>query len=73
MIQPHPHSGATYKLIARIDGAFEIEVSIPDTSATVVTNFPTEADAQRWIARHAAAVAAGSPKRPSFRMPGKRS
>ena len=73
MVQPHPHSGATYRIIAREDGAFEVEVSIPDTSPTTITNFPRQADAERWIDQHKAAVNAGRPLRRSFRMPGKRS
>jgi hypothetical protein len=72
MAEPHPHSGATYRVIARKDGAFEIEVSIPAMSPITVTNFPTRRDADEWIARHEAAVAEGAPRRRSFRMPSKR-
>jgi hypothetical protein len=69
--QPHPHHGATYKLIARKDGAFEVEVSIPGTSPTTITNLPKRTDAEHWIERHKAVVDAGRPRRPSFRMPAK--
>jgi hypothetical protein len=69
MVQPHPHSGATYRLIAREDGAFEIEVSIPNLSPTTVADFATQADAERWIEQHKASVNAGSPLQGSFRMP----
>ena len=72
MTQPHPHSGATYRMIAREDGAFAVEVSIPGASPTTVTNFPAETDARRWIEQHQASVAAGRPLRRSFRMPEKR-
>jgi hypothetical protein len=73
MVQPqlHRHHGATYKLIARKDGAFEVEVSIPGSSPTTITNLSKQADAERWIERHKAVVDAGRPKRPSFRMPAK--
>jgi hypothetical protein len=74
MVQPHPHSGTTYRLIARKDGAFEIEVSIPDTSPITMTDFAKQADAQRWIDQHQASVNAGRLlRRRSFRMPEKRS
>jgi hypothetical protein len=63
MAQPHPHSGATYSIIARQDSAFEIEVSIPDAASTTITGFRTKADAERWIAKHKEHVAAGKPQR----------
>ena len=72
MAESHPHSGATYRVIARKDGAFEIEVSIPAMSPITVTNFPTRLHADQWVARHEAPVAAGPPGRRSFRMPDKR-
>ena len=52
MVQPHPYSGATYRMIARKDGAYEIEVGIPDTSPITMTDFPKQADAERWIEQH---------------------
>jgi hypothetical protein len=67
MVRPHPHSGATYRLIARKDGAFEVEVTIPDAPATRVTGLGTKADAERWIAKHKEHVAAGWPRRVFFR------
>jgi len=70
MVQPHPHAGATYKIIARKDGAFEVEVSIPVAPAPVtITSLPTKADAERWIAKHQEAIAAGAPdqRQPSLR------
>ena len=74
MVQTHPDSGATYRTIARKDGAFEIEVSIPDTvSPITMTNFPKQADAERWIEQHKASVNAGPSLRQSFKMPEKRS
>ena len=69
MVQPHPHAGATYKVIAR-EGAFEVEVTVPMTATRVtITGLQTQADAERWIDRHQAAIAAGSPdsRAPSFK------
>ena len=66
MVQPHPYSGATYRMIARKDGAFEIEVGIPDTSPITMTDFPKQADADRWIEQHKASVNAGTSLRRSF-------
>ena len=73
MVQPHPYSGATYRMIARKDGAFEIEVGIPDTSPITMTDFPKQADAERWIEQHKASVNAGPSLRRSFKLPEKRS
>jgi hypothetical protein len=61
MVQPHPHGGATYRMIARKDGAFQVEVTLPDTAPITMTNFARQADAQRWIDRHKASVNAGRP------------
>ena len=71
MAKPHPHSGATYRLVPQSDNSFGIEVTIPGTSPTTVTGFASQADAERWIEKHKAKVVAGWPKRPSFRMPGR--
>ena len=73
MVQPHPHAGASYKIIARQDGAFEIEVTLPGARAPVtVTCLRTRTDAERWIAQHQTAIAAGSPdNRRSFFRPAK--
>jgi hypothetical protein len=62
MVQPHPHAGATHKIIAREDGAFEVEVSLPMGAAPVtITGLSTRAEAEGWIARHREAIAAGAP------------
>ena len=68
MVQPHPHAGATYKIIARKDGAFEVEVTVPYAKTPLtITGLSTRAQAERWIARHQAAIAAGAPdQRRSF-------
>jgi hypothetical protein len=52
MARTHPHAEASYKVIAREDGSFGVEVSIPDSSPTVVTPFASEQDAEEWIASH---------------------
>src|ERR1700730_13323783 len=51
MEQKHPHADATYRIVPR-DGAYGVEVSIPDSNPTMVTSFATEQDAERWIANH---------------------
>jgi hypothetical protein len=73
MVQPHPHAGAIYEIIAREDGAFEIDVKLPGASAIVtVMCLRSRAKAERWIARHREAIAAGAPdKRRTFFRPAK--
>jgi len=63
-VQPHPDAGATYKIIARDDGAFEVKVTVPKAATPVIiTGLSTKADAERWIAKHQEAIAAGAPDR----------
>ena len=52
MPKTHPHSEATYRVIAFDNGSFGVEVSIPDSHPTRVSMFKTEADAEAWIAEH---------------------
>jgi hypothetical protein len=52
MPKTHPHAEATYRILAREDGSFGVEVSIPNTLPTTVTSFATRADAEAWIADH---------------------
>ena len=52
MDNKHPHSGASYKILKNDDATFGVEVSIPDSFPTVVSSFPSEAEAERWIAGH---------------------
>jgi hypothetical protein len=52
MERDHPHAGATYQVVAREDGGFGVEVTIPNSHPTMVTGFATEAAAEAWIARH---------------------
>ena len=50
MARTHPHAEASYKVIAFEDGTFGVEVSIPDSSPTIVTPFASEEAAEAWIA-----------------------
>jgi hypothetical protein len=52
MARTHPHAEASYRVIRLADGAFAVEVSIPDSSPTRVTKFASEADAEAWIVQH---------------------
>jgi hypothetical protein len=52
MPKTHPHAEATYRVIPFDNGAFSVEVSIPDSHPTRVSMFKTEADAEAWIAEH---------------------
>ena len=52
MPKMHPHAEATYRVLARDDGSFDIEVTIPDTHPTRISPFKTERDAEAWIAEH---------------------
>ena len=64
MVQPHPHAGITYTIIARQDGAFQVGVTLPATPPPIIiTDLPTRADAERWIEEHQAQIAAGAPDR----------
>ena len=55
----HPHSGASYSILKNDDATFGVEVSIPDSLPTVVSSFPSEAEAERWIAGHQKGIASG--------------
>lgn len=52
MPKTHPHAEAAYRVIQLDGGSFAVEVSIPDSSPTKVSPFPTEADAEAWIVDH---------------------
>jgi hypothetical protein len=51
-MRTHPHAEATYRVVPLKDGAFGVEVVIPETYPTTVTPFATEAEAEAWIGRH---------------------
>ena len=42
------------------DGAYGVEVKIPDTHLTRVTSFATEDAAKAWVTRHQSEVAEGN-------------
>ena len=48
----HPHAEATYRIMPTKDGAFAVEVSIPERHPAKVSSFATKADAEAWIAEH---------------------
>ncbi|HZU90223.1 MAG TPA: hypothetical protein VE993_13285 [Stellaceae bacterium] len=52
MPKTHPHTGASYRILPRDDGAFAVEVTIPDSNPTTVSSFATKADAEAWIDQH---------------------
>lgn len=70
MALTHPHAQATYQVVARDDGSFEVEVSIPDTNPTRVRPFATASDAENWIDEHRRRVQAQSENRRWQRRPG---
>ena len=57
MARTHPHAEATYRIVTLPkEGAFGVEVVIPESLPTTVTEFGTEAAAEAWIARHKSQV-----------------
>jgi hypothetical protein len=52
MARVHPHVDATYRLVARQDNTFGIDVLIPGMNLTRVMGFATEASAAAWITKH---------------------
>jgi hypothetical protein len=61
MAMTHPHAEASYRVIPiPKNGTFGVEVVIPDTYPTTVTEFATEAEAEVWIARHKRQIEANS-------------
>jgi hypothetical protein len=65
----HPHAEATYRVIRRPDRNYGVEVSIPETSPTIVTGFASQEQAEAWVADHKRRtdqnIASG---RPPFRL-----
>jgi hypothetical protein len=70
MAQTHPHAEATYRVIALGDGAFAVEVTIPESYPAKVSTFATEADAEAWIAEHRRRVQSESEPSRWFRSSG---
>jgi hypothetical protein len=67
-----PDAEATYRVIPTEDGAFAVEVSIPETYPTKVSPFATEADAHAWIAEHRRRVQSEGQQGSGFRKRGGR-
>jgi hypothetical protein len=65
--KPHPHEGATYRILELSDGTFAVEVTVPGSHPTKVTGLNDCASAEAWVSRHREQVAAGLPKRSTFR------
>jgi hypothetical protein len=60
-------------VIATEDGAFAVEVSIPETYPAKVSPFVTKADAEAWIAEHKRRVQSEDQQGTVFRKGGGRS
>jgi hypothetical protein len=64
----HTHAEATYRIVTLPkEGAFGVEVVIPESLPTTVTEFATEAEAEAWIARHKSRVEANAVLGQTFR------
>jgi hypothetical protein len=72
MLKTHPHAAAAYRVISLADGSFGVEVTIPDSYPTTVSRFPTEADAETWIAEHQRRVQAQTQSRGWFSNSGRK-
>jgi hypothetical protein len=70
MARTHPHAEATYAVVALEDGSFGVEVRIPDTYPTRVSNFANQTEAEAWIAQHKVRVQADTTAQRWFRRPG---
>jgi hypothetical protein len=59
---------ATYRIVPLPkEGTFGVEVVIPETLPTTVTEFATEAEAEAWIARHKSQVEGNASSGSTFR------
>ncbi len=67
MARTHPHAEAAYSIVTLDDGSFGVEVKIPDTHPTTVSNFATRAQAEAWIVRHKNRVVADQAGQQWFR------
>jgi hypothetical protein len=71
-MRTHPYAEAVYRVVVLADGAFGVEVKIPDSSPTTVSSFESEAAAEAWIARNKQRVIEQSvPRNPFRRSPPK--
>jgi len=63
----HPHAHAAYRVYRLDDGAYGVEVTIPNTFPTKVSSFRSRGAAHEWIAEHKWTV---SQQRSLARRPG---
>jgi hypothetical protein len=70
MARIHPHAEATYSIVQLDDGSFGVEVKIPDTYPTKVSNFASKSEAEAWIVQHKSRVQADAAAQRWFRRPG---
>jgi hypothetical protein len=52
MAVKHPHADAIYRIVPLKEGAYGVEVAIPDRTPAMVTSFATTEAAEAWIAEH---------------------
>jgi hypothetical protein len=69
-MRQHPHAEATYRVIPFKDGAFAVEVCVPDTQPATVSAFATKSAAEAWIADHRRRVQAQTQTGRTFRRSG---
>ena len=48
-MKTHPHAEATYRVVPLCNGAFGVQITIPDRYPTTISSFATEAVAEDWI------------------------
>jgi hypothetical protein len=60
MMKQHPHANATYRIVARDDQSYDVEVAIPDQQPAMISGLGTLEDAEAWIGRHKQRVLAAS-------------
>jgi hypothetical protein len=73
MPKPHPHADANYRIVGLNNGSFGIEVSIPDSNPTTVTQFESREAAEAWIQAHRDRVQDQTQSGRGFRGSGRRS
>jgi hypothetical protein len=66
-MRTHPYAEAAYRIVRLPDGAFGVEVKIPESHPATVSSFDTEAAAEAWIARNKQRVQEQSVPRHAFR------
>jgi hypothetical protein len=62
MAKEHPHTGASYRVVAQENSTYGVEVIVPGTSPALVTSFATEDIAEAWITDHKRRVLENAPR-----------